>query len=70
MVSVGANGHQITKAIQAISNGFLIADRDEPRMGYNQLSKNQYFAIDCLTSFGYKKQDATKMIIAASIITR
>src|SRR5574344_1846048 len=66
----GANGHQITKAIQAISNGFLIADRDEPRMGYNQLSKNQYFAIDCLTSFGYKKQDATKMIIAASIITR
>ena len=68
--SVGANGHQITKAIQAISNGFLIADRDEPRMGYNQLSKNQYFAIDCLTSFGYKKQDATKMIIAASIITR
>ena len=66
----GANGHQITKAIKAISNGFLIADRDEPRMGYNQLSKNQYFAIDCLTSFGYKKQDATKMIIAASIITR
>jgi hypothetical protein len=68
--SVGANGHQITKAIQAISNGFLIADRDEPRMGYNQLSKNQYFAIDCLTAFGYKKPDATKMIIKASIITR
>ena len=66
----GANGHQITKAIQAISNGFLIADRDEPRMGYNQLSKNQYFAIDCLTAFGYKKPDATKMIIEASIITR
>ena len=66
----GASGHQITKAIQAISNGFLIADRDEPRMDYNQLSKNQYFAIDCLTAFGYKKPDATKMIIEASIITR
>ena len=39
-------------------------------MGYNQLSKNQYFAIDCLTAFGYKKPDATKMIIEASIITR
>ena len=66
----GANGHQITKAIKAISNGFLIADRDEPRMGYNSLSKNQYFGIECLVSCGYKKSDATKMIIEASIITR
>ena len=66
----GANGHQITKAIKAISNGFLIADRDEPRMGYNRLSKNQYFGIECLVSCGYKKSDATRMIIEASIITR
>ena len=66
----GANGHQITKAIKTISNGFLIADRDEPRMDYNSLSKNQYFAIECLVSCGYKKPDATRMIIEASIITR